>query len=180
MKSIYQQYQKEIIPELKKRFGYSNYMACPRVEKVTINVGLGRALQDKSLLDVAKKSLEKITGQKPVVTRAKNSIAGFKIRKGQIVGMKVTLRGKRMYHFLEKLLKITFARVQDFRGISKKTVDTHGNLSVGIREHVVFPEIESEDIEHIHGLEISVTTTAKNQLEGLTLFQLLGFPFKEE
>lgn len=180
MSQLKTQYQKEIIPKLKERFNYKNAFSCPRMEKVVVNVGLGKALQDKAIIEVAKETMRRITGQEPIMTKARKSIAGFKVRKGAVVGLKVTLRGDRMYDFIHKLVGVCFARIQDFRGISTDTVDANGNLSVGFKEHIAFPEIKSDDIEHGHGLQVCVTTTAKNKEEGLELFRELGFPFKKE
>lgn len=180
MPRLYKKYREEIIPKLKEKLEYTNALACPRIIKVTLNVGLGRVAQNKSAVENTAETLEKITGQKPVPTKAKQSISGFKLRQGMVIGYKVTLRGKRMYDFLEKLLGITFARINDFRGISRKTVDMEGNLSVGFRENIAFPEIQATDFERIHGLQITVTTTARNRNEGFVLFTLFGFPFKKE
>ncbi len=179
-KRLHEQFQTEIIPILQERLKIKNRFALPRMKKVTLNIGLGRALTDKTLIDIATKTLEHISGQRPTPTKARNSISGFKLRKGTVIGLKVTLRGARMYDFIEKLIRITFPRVSDFRGISKKTVDSHGNLSVGFREHIAFPEISADDLLHIHGLQITVTTTAEDRKQGLLLFELLGFPFKKE
>lgn len=180
MSELHKKYQKDMVPKLKESFGYSNALACPRMEKVVINVGLGRAMQDKAVIAAAKETLRRISGQEPVVTKARKSIAGFKVRQGAIIGMKVTLRGERMYDFIEKLVHVSFARIQDFRGISRSTVDKAGNLSVGFKENIAFPEIQSDDIEHVHGLQVCVKSTAKNAAEGLALFELIGFPFKQE
>lgn len=163
---------------MKAKFGYKNEMQTPRVTKVTINVGVGRNAKEKAYIDEVIKSVAKIAGQKPVETKAKKSIATFKVRQGMIVGVMTTLRGRRMYDFLEKLVNISFPRVRDFRGISQSQVDRTGNLSVGFREHVVFPEIRTDEADNIHGLEVCVATTAKTREEGLELLKLMGFPFK--
>lgn len=172
-------YYKDIVPEMKKIFGYDNNLAVPKIEKVVVAAGLSAGLKDAKFLDIVEDTLKKITGQKPVKTLAKKSISNFKIRKGVPIGMVVTLRGDRMYNFLDKLINVTFPRVRDFRGLSQKLLDKEGNLSVGFREDIAFPEIRSEEIEKIHGLQVTVRTTAKNKEEGLALLKLFGFPFQE-
>lgn len=172
-------YKETVVPALKATFGYANLYRIPKVIKVTINVGLGRALKDPNYAEVVADSLTRITGQKPVKTLAKKSIAGFKIREGLVVGMKVTLRKKRMYDFLTKFLTFALPRVRDFRGLDAKGVDGKGNLSIGLRESSSFPEVKSDELEKIHGLEIAVTSNAKTREEGVALFTLLGFPFKK-
>jgi large subunit ribosomal protein L5 len=172
-------YQKDVVPEMKKLFGYDNTLAVPKIEKIVVAAGLSAGLKDAKFLDIVEDTLKKITGQKPVRTLAKKSISNFKIRKGMPIGMSVTLRGNRMYDFLDKLINITFPRVRDFRGLSQKLLDKKGNLSVGFRENIAFPEIKSEEIEKIHGLQVTVKTTAKNKEEGLALLKLFGFPFQE-
>lgn len=164
---------------MKKKFGYSNDLAVPKLEKVTINIGASKALQDPKYLEVMEDVIKRITGQKPVKTRAKKSIAGFKIREGMVVGFKVTLRGKRMYEFVDKLVNITLPRVRDFRGLDKKMIDKQGNLSIGFQEYIAFPEIKSDEVEKLHGVQVAITTTAKKLEDGLELFKLLGFPIKE-
>jgi len=177
--SLTQTYTKEAIPALKERFGYTNSMAIPKIEKVVLNVGLGKSLKDSAFIETAQKTLERISGQKPVETKARKSISNFKIREGMVIGMKVTLRGKRMNDFLEKLIKITLPRVRDFRGLSRKSIDREGNLNIGIKEHIAFPEIKTDEIERLHGLEIAVVTTAKTREEGTALFEALGFPLQK-
>ena len=172
-------YKKEVIAQLKKDFDFKNDLAVPRLEKVTINVGMGQGLKDEKYTEEVKKTLTNISGQKPVPTKAKKSISSFKIRKGMDVGLKVTLRGNRMYDFVDKLIHVTFPRVRDFRGINFSTVDKNGNLSVGIRESTAFPEVKAEEITLQHPLEIVITTTAKNQEQGFALLKYLGFPFKK-
>ncbi|PIT95293.1 50S ribosomal protein L5, partial [Candidatus Falkowbacteria bacterium CG10_big_fil_rev_8_21_14_0_10_38_22] len=152
----------------------------PRLSKVVINVGVGRSSKEKAFIDNVVSSLSRISGQKPVLTKAKKSISAFKIRQGMIVGVMVTLRNKRMDDFVQKLVQITFPRIRDFRGISQKQVDRQGNLTVGLREHLAFGEIKADEVDSIHGAEISISTTAKTRQEGLELFKLLGFPFKHE
>ncbi|MDI3496332.1 MAG: large subunit ribosomal protein [Patescibacteria group bacterium] len=173
-----EKYQKEIVPALKEKFAYKNSMLAPRLNKVVINVGCGRHAKDKEFLAAISKGLEKITGQKAVFTLAKKSVSAFKIREGMTVGAKVTLRGDRMYDFVEKLVNITFPRVRDFRGISDKIVDRTGNMTIGFTDQSAFPEIKVEDLDNPFGVEVSFSTTAKNRAEGLELFKLFGFPFK--
>jgi large subunit ribosomal protein L5 len=175
-----EKYKKEILPELKKKFGYKNDFMAPKLEKVVVNVGFGRNYKDNDLIENIKKGLTDITGQRCVLTKSKKSISAFKIREGLIIGAMVTLRGERMYDFVEKLVNITFPRVRDFRGITEKSVDKNGNLTVGFREHLPFPEVSPESIENVYGLEISVSTKAKSREEGLEFLKLLGFPFKTE
>ncbi|MFA4937391.1 MAG: 50S ribosomal protein L5 [Patescibacteria group bacterium] len=170
-------YQKEAIPALMKEFAYANVMAVPRVLKVTLNVGLGRALTEAKIIEVATNTLLRITGQKPVQRRAKKSISNFKIRQGMVIGLQVTLRGNRMYEFLDKLINVSLPRVRDFRGVSLKNLDGCGNLNIGFKEHIVFPEIKSDEVESLHGLEIAISTSAKNNQAGRRLFELLGLPF---
>lgn len=172
-------YKKKIISEMKKKFDYKNDLAAPKLEKVVVNVGFGRHIKEKQYIDNVINSLSRITGQKPVLTKAKKSISAFKIRQGNIIGAMVILRGKRMYDFVEKLINISFPRVRDFRGVSAKSVDAHGNLSVGFREHLAFPEIKVDEVDKIHGLEVCISTTAKTREEGLELLRLMGFPFKK-
>ena len=174
-----ERYQKEAKPALKKVFSYTNDMAMPRLLKVSINVGVGRFSKDKAYVDGVINTLERITGQKPVTTKARKSISAFKVRQGSIVGVMATLRGKRMFDFIDKLVNITFPRVRDFRGIDEKSVDATGNLSVGFREHLPFPEVKADEVDHLHGLEVTITTTAPTRAEGLELFRQLGFPFKK-
>jgi len=171
-------YKKKIIPEMKKMFSYKNNLAVPRLDKAVVNVGVGRFSKDKAYIKNVINSINRITGQQPVLTKAKKSIAAFKVREGNIVGAMATLRGKRMYDFVEKLVHVSFPRVRDFRGIPTKNVDNQGNLSVGFREHLAFPEIKAEEVDNIHGLEVCISTTAKTKKEGLELLKLMGFPFK--
>jgi len=173
-------YKKEIAPALMKEFGYKNVQLVPHLEKVVINVGFGHHSKEKEFMASVLKGLTVISGQKAVFTEAKKSISAFKIREGLTIGAKVTLRGDRMYDFVEKLVGITFPRVRDFRGISEKSVDRSGNMTVGFKEFVSFPEIHVEDVENMFGLEICLATSAKNKAEGLELFHQIGFPFKKE
>lgn len=170
-------YKKEILPKMKEKFGYKNDLAVPRLIKTTINVGVGKYSKDKAYIEAVLKNLTAITGQKPVLTKARKSISSFKVREGMTVGAKVTLRGERMYDFIEKLVNITFPRVRDFRGIDKKIIDGTGNLSIGFKEHLAFCEIKADEVDNIHGLEINISITAKTKDEGFEFFQLLGFPF---
>jgi len=172
-------YKKEILPKLKEKFGYKNDMQAPAIDKVVINVGMGRHSKEKAYIDNVVASLSRIAGQRPVLTKAKKAISAFKIRKGMVVGAAVTLRGKRMYDFVDKLVNVSFPRVRDFRGIKEGQVDRTGNLTVGFRESAAFPEIKAEEVDNIHGLEVSISTTAKTREEGLELFKLMGFPFKK-
>lgn len=179
MKLLKEKYQKEIIPNWKKRFEIQNSFMVPRIEKVSVNIGLNARQTDGSYLETAENTLKRITGQKPIKTKARQAISAFKVRQGMIVGLKVTLRGQRMYDFLNKLVNISIPRIRDFRGLSEKSVDQNGNLTIGFKEHIVFPEIKSDEVEKIHGLEVSITTNAGNREKGLELFKLLGFPFKK-
>ncbi len=171
-------YFKEVVPEMKKKFGYRNIFAVPKLEKVVVSAGLSQGLKDPKFLEIVEETLKKVTGQKPIKTLAKKSISNFKIRKGMPVGMMVTLRGDRMYDFVDKLIHITLPRVRDFRGLSLKCLDQEGNLSIGFKENICFPEIKSEEIEKIHGLQVTVKTSAKNKEKGLELLKSLGFPFQ--
>jgi len=172
-------YKKQVIPELKKQFAYKNDLQVPKLEKVVLNVGLSKGLKEASFMEVVEDTLIRISGQKPVKTKAKKSISNFKIRKGLVIGMKVTLRGKRMYDFVDKLIKVTLPRVRDFRGLDLKTLDKEGNLNIGIKEHLAFPEIKADEIEKMHGLEVTIVTTAQTKEEGQALLIALGFPFKK-
>lgn len=169
----------EAVPKLKEQLKIKNINAVPRLQKVTLNVGLGRGLKDKVYIETVEKTLMSITGQKPVFTKARKSIATFKIRAGMPVGIKVTLRGPRMFDFVEKLVSVTFPRIRDFRGIDLQSVDSGGNFNYGFKEHIAFPEISSVDIDKLHGLQVTITTTAQSKVEGEALFTALGFPFKK-
>lgn len=179
MKGFQKKYTTEIVPELKKKLGVKNNLQVPRVTKVTVNVGVGRFLKDAAYVTAVEESLAVICGQKPVKTRAKKSIASFKIRQGMVIGYMATLRGKHMYDFLEKLVSFTLPRIRDFRGLDRRAIDRAGNLSIGFREHLSFPETKSDDIERVHGLEVTITTTAHDRQKGEALFEALGFPFKK-
>lgn len=172
-------YTKEIVPKMMKQFGYVNSLAVPRIIKVTVNVGVGRALKDAQFLQTVEDNLARITGQRPVKTKAKLSIATFKIRQGMVVGMKVTLRKDKMYDFLAKLLTFVFPRTRDFHGIDESVIDKQGNCNVGFKENIAFPEMKSDELERIHGLEVNITTNTHSHEEGLALFTYLGLPFKK-
>lgn len=174
---LYERYTKEIAPALKKELGMTNVMAVPKMEKVTLNVGLSRGLKEASFIEAVENALRSITGQQPVKTKAKQSISNFKIRQGMVIGMKVTLRGAKMYDFVEKLVTVTLPRVRDFRGLSPKIIDNAGNLNIGIKENIAFPEIRADEVDKIHGLQVTITTTAKNREQGEALLKGLGFPF---
>ncbi|MEI6301994.1 MAG: 50S ribosomal protein L5 [Betaproteobacteria bacterium] len=171
-------YKDKIVPDLVKQFGYKSVMQVPRIEKITLNMGVGETVNDKKILDNAVGDLVKIAGQKPVVTKAKKSIATFKVRKGYPVGCMVTLRGQRMYEFLDRLVSIAIPRIRDFRGISGRAFDGRGNYNLGVREQIIFPEIEYDKIDSLRGLNISITTTAKSDAEAKALLAAFKFPFK--
>ena len=179
METLKELYNKEILPSLKKEYGYTSDMQVPRLEKIVLNMGVGDALADSKYLDAAVKELEVIAGQKPVITRAKKSIAGFKLREGNKIGCKVTLRGDKMYIFLEKLVKIALPRVRDFRGISKGSFDGRGNYTLGIKEQLVFPEVEYDSVIKTRGLDVVIVTTAKTNKEALSLLTGFGLPFRK-
>jgi large subunit ribosomal protein L5 len=178
MSQLKEFYEKEAVPKLIKAFDYKNIMEVPRLQKVVLNMGLGEAIQNIKLLDSAAEELKIIAGQKPVITRAKKSIAAFKLREGMPIGCMVTLRRNRMYDFYYKLVNIALPRVRDFRGISGKAFDGRGNYSLGIKEHMIFPEIDFDKIDRIKGLNITVVTSAKTDEEGKELLRILGMPFK--
>jgi large subunit ribosomal protein L5 len=171
-------YQKEVVPRLIETFQYKNIMKVPKLEKIVLNMGLGEAIHNIKLLDSASEELKIIAGQRPVVTRAKKSIAAFKLREGMPIGCMVTLRRRRMYDYYYKLVNIALPRVRDFRGLSGKALDGHGNYSLGIKEHIIFPEIDYDNIDKIKGLNISIVTTAKTDEEGKELLKLMGMPFR--
>jgi len=173
-----EKYIKEAIPAMKEKFGYRNNLAIPRITKVVVNTGIGKALKDKKIQETISKDLTVITGQKPAPTLAKGAISGFKIREGMIVGLKITLRGKRMYEFLDRLVGAAIPRIRDFRGLPEKSIDKQGNLTIGIKEHIIFPEIAHEDVKFIFGFEVIVVTSARSRKEAVELFRLIGFPIK--
>jgi large subunit ribosomal protein L5 len=178
MSQLKQLYEAEIVPKLTEKFGYKNVMQIPRLDKVVLNMGLGEAIHNIKILDSAVEELETIAGQRPVVTRAKKSIAAFKLREGMPIGCMVTLRRGRMYDFFYKLVNIALPRVRDFRGISAAAFDGRGNYALGIKEHIIFPEIDYDKIDQIKGLNISVVTTAQTDEEGKELLRLMGMPFR--
>lgn len=179
MAGLKEQYTSECVSALMKEFSYKNIMEVPKIEKVVLNMGLGEAVQNPKIIDSAVEELTRIAGQRAVVTRAKKSIAGFKLRQGMPIGCRVTLRHDRMYDFLAKLVHIALPRVRDFRGVSKKAFDGRGNFALGIKEHIIFPEIDYDKIDKIKGLNIVITTSAKTDKEGRFLLQQLGMPFNK-
>jgi large subunit ribosomal protein L5 len=174
-----QHYQKSVIPALVKEFGYKNVMAVPKIQKVSVNIGLGEATQNAKLMDGAVNELGQIAGQKPVVTKAKKSIAAFKLREGMSIGAMVTLRGDRMYEFLDRLMNVALPRVRDFRGVSSKSFDGRGNYTLGVRDQLIFPEIDYNKVEKVKGMNISIITSAKTDAEGLALLRHMGMPFRQ-
>ncbi|MDJ0695282.1 MAG: 50S ribosomal protein L5 [Cyanobacteria bacterium J06639_18] len=177
--ALKKKYEENIVPKLIKQFEYTNIHQAPKVIKVTVNRGLGEASQNAKALEASLSEIAVITGQKPVVTRAKKAIAGFKIREGMPVGVMVTLRGDRMYSFLERLINLALPRIRDFRGISPKSFDGRGNYTLGVREQLIFPEVEYDSIDQIRGMDISIITTAKNDEEGRALLKEMGMPFRD-
>jgi large subunit ribosomal protein L5 len=171
-------YKETILPELVKQFSYKSVMQAPRITKITLNMGVGEAVADKKTLQSAVADMEKISGQKPVITLARKSIAGFKIRDDMPIGCKVTLRSQKMYEFLDRLISISIPRIRDFRGLSPKSFDGRGNYSMGVKEQIIFPEIDYDKIDVLRGMDITITTTAKTNEEGLALLKLFNFPFK--
>ena len=178
MSRLKERYDNEVVPALKKEFGYSNVMAIPRVEKVVVNMGLGEATQNAKIVDTGADELARVTGQKPVVTRAKKSIAQFKVRKGMPIGTMVTLRGQRMWDFLDRLMAVALPRVRDFRGVSPRGFDGRGNYTLGLKDQLLFPEIDYMKVDKARGMNISVVTTAETDEESRKLLQLLGMPFR--
>jgi len=179
MARLKERYHQELVPKLMKEFGFTNKMRVPRLQKIVINMGLGEAIQNIKVLDSATSEIMTITGQKPVPTKAKKSIANFKLRQGMPIGCMVTLRKDRMYEFFDRLVNIALPRVRDFRGISGKAFDGRGNYSLGIKEQIIFPEIDYDNIDKIKGLNITIVTTAKTDEEGKTLLKLFGMPFRD-
>ncbi len=179
MARLKDRYKAEVVPAMMKQFGYDNIMEVPRIERVVVNMGVGAAVQDPKQLDAAVQDLALLSGQKPIVTRAKRSIANFKIRAGMRIGAKVTLRGDRMYEFLDKLLNVALPRVRDFGGVSPKAFDGRGNFAMGLREQLVFPEIDYDKTDRMRGMDIIVVTTAKTDEEARALLKLMGVPFRE-
>ena len=171
-------YRETVTGQLKDKFGYANVMQVPRIDKITINMGVGEAVADKKVIEKALGDLEKIAGQKPIVTKARKSVASFKIRDGYPIGAKVTLRRERMYEFLDRLINVSLPRVRDFRGISPKAFDGCGNFNLGIKEQIIFPEINYDQVDAIRGMDIAITTSAQNDEEGKALLEAFGFPFR--
>jgi large subunit ribosomal protein L5 len=180
MSRLRERYVKEVVPALKKEFGYTNVMAVPKIEKVVVNMGLGEATANAKIIEVGSDELARITGQKPVVRRAKKSIAAFKVRKGQPVGTSVTLRGDRMYEFLDRLVTIALPRVRDFRGVSPRGFDGRGNFTLGLKDQLLFPEIDYMKVDKARGMNVSVVTTARTDQEARKLLQLIGMPFRTQ
>jgi large subunit ribosomal protein L5 len=178
--NIQKRYREQVVPALKSEFSYSNLMQVPRIDKIVINIGLGEALDNPKVLDGAVTDLRAITGQQPVVTKAKKSIAAFKLREGRAIGVKVTLRGERMWALLDRLINIALPRIRDFRGVSPDTFDGRGNYTIGLREQLVFPEIQYDKIDKVRGMELTIVTTAKSDEEGRRLLKLLGMPFRDK
>lgn len=177
---LFEMYKQEIIPMLMKQFNYKNVMQVPKLHKITLNIGVGKATQDPKLLEDAVKDLELIAGQKPAIRKAKKAISNFKLRQGMAIGCMVTLRGARMYEFLDRLINIALPRVRDFRGVSDKSFDGRGNYSLGIKEHIIFPEINVDKVNRIYGMDITIVTTAKTDAEAYELLKAFGFPFRKK
>ncbi len=179
MSRLQEFYRDTVVGQLKEKFGYQSTMAVPRISKITLNMGVGEAVGDRKVLDHAMKDMAQIAGQKPVMTRARKSVAAFKIRDGYPIGCKVTLRRERMYEFLDRLVNVAIPRVRDFRGLTPKAFDGRGNYSVGVREQIIFPEIDYDNIDVLRGMDITITTTAKNDEEGRALLEAFNFPFRK-
>jgi large subunit ribosomal protein L5 len=179
MARLQQVYREKIVPDLKKSLGLANTMEVPRILKITINMGVGEAVADKKVMDAATADLAKISGQKPAVTKAKKSVATFKVRDGQAIGCKVTLRGTRMYEFLDRLVNIAIPRIRDFRGISTRSFDGRGNYSLGVKEQIIFPEIQYDQIDQIRGMDITISTSAVDDKHGRALLEAFNFPFRK-
>jgi large subunit ribosomal protein L5 len=175
---LQEHYRNQVVGELMKKFNYTTVMQVPRIEKVVVNLGLGEAVQNPKVIDTAVQDIVKITGQKPVVTRAKKSIAQFRVRQGMPIGVKVTLRGQRMFHFMDKLMNVALPRVRDFRGVSPRAFDGRGNYTLGLREQLIFPEIDYDQVDKVRGMEVVVVTTAKSDEEARALLTLMGMPFR--
>jgi large subunit ribosomal protein L5 len=180
MPGLKERYKKEVAPGMMERYGYKNIMQVPRLEKTVLNIGAGEAIANAKALELAEHDLMTISGQHPVITRSKRSIAAFKLRTGMPIGLKVTLRGERMYHFLDKLMNVVLPRIREFRGVSPDSFDGYGNYTLGLKEQTVFPEISYDDIDKLRGMEIAIVTTAKTDEEGRHLLELLGMPFSKD
>ncbi|MBE0352265.1 large subunit ribosomal protein L5 [Pseudoalteromonas sp. MBR-15] len=179
MAKLHEVYKDKVVAELQEKFGFSSVMQVPQIEKITLNMGVGEALADKKILDNAVADLEAISGQKPLITKARKSVAGFKVREGYPIGCKVTLRGERMWDFFERLVSIAIPRIRDFRGVSAKSFDGRGNYSMGVREQIIFPEIDYDKVDRVRGMDITITTSAKTDEEGRALLEAFNFPFKK-
>ncbi len=179
MAKLHDIYRNEVVGKLMQQFGYKTVMQVPRIEKITLNMGVGEALDDKKILENAVADLAAISGQKPLITKARKSVAGFKIREGYPIGCKVTLRGERMWEFLERLISIAIPRIRDFRGVSEKSFDGKGNYSMGVREQIIFPEIDYDKVDRVRGLDITITTSARSDDEGKALLSAFNFPFRK-
>ncbi len=180
MSELKEKYKKEVVPKLMESFGYKNVMQVPRLEKIALNIGLGEAIQNAKAMEAAEGDLAAISGQHPVITRSKKSIAAFRLRAGMPIGLKVTLRGERMYHFFERLVNVTLPRMREFRGVSRNSFDGRGNYTIGFKEQTIFPEIDYDKVDKVRGLEVSIMTSAKTNEEGRQLLELLGVPFARE
>ncbi|HHU21660.1 MAG TPA: 50S ribosomal protein L5 [Acholeplasma sp.] len=179
MNRVLETYKENVIPQMMKKFNYSSVMQVPKLEKIVVNIGVGDAIHNSKLLDAAVEELTQITGQKPIITKAKKSIAAFKLREGSSIGCKVTLRGDRMYHFYDKLVSVALPRVRDFRGLSKNSFDGHGNYTMGLKEQLIFPEVNYDKVLKIRGMDVVIVTTATSDEEGRELLTLLGLPFRK-
>lgn len=180
MAKLHDLYKQEVIKALTEKFGYKTIMQVPRIEKITLNMGVGEAVADKKVLENAARDMTAIVGQKPLITKVRKSVAGFHIREGYPIGCKVTLRGERMWEFLERLIVIAIPRIRDFRGLSAKSFDGRGNYSMGVREQIIFPEIDFDKVDAVRGLDITITTTAKTDAEGRALLEAFNFPFRTQ
>ncbi|MDH5695340.1 MAG: 50S ribosomal protein L5 [Dehalococcoidia bacterium] len=180
MSRLKERYKKELVPSLMELYGYKNIMQVPRLDKVVLNIGLGEAIQNAKALEAAQSDLVAISGQRPVITRAKKSIASFRLRSGMPIGLKVTLRGERMYHFFDKLVNVVLPRMREFHGVSRNSFDGRGNYTLGLKEQLVFPELDYDKIDKVRGLEVSIITTARTDEEGSHLLELLGMPFTRD
>ena len=180
MAKLHDLYKQEVIKALTEKFGYKSIMQVPRIEKITLNMGVGEAVADKKVLENAARDMTAIAGQKPLITKVRKSVAGFHIREGYPIGCKVTLRGERMWEFLERLIVIAIPRIRDFRGLSAKSFDGRGNYSMGVREQIIFPEIDFDKVDAVRGLDITITTTAKTDAEGRALLEAFNFPFRTQ
>jgi len=180
MSRLKEKYKEEVIPTMMRDYGYKSVMQVPRLKKIVVNIGIGEAIQQANIIEAAERDLASITGQHPVITRAKRPIAGFKLRKGMPIGVMVTMRGERMYDFFDKLVSISLPRLRDFQGISRNSFDGRGNYTLGLKEQIIFPEIEYDKVDKVRGMEISVVTTARNNDEGSRFLELMGMPFSRE